>query len=390
VPDGIKLMRRNASVASRRVFQRGGGDYYEYRDTAMSRVAMIRPEWIKMLHSVDDVDPDNPTVRWNNGHFLFQFTYFVGEVNYYYGWQGQRFCEPMNTGDSVFGMPFARHSFASRNSEDPGLILALTYGGRLVGDAQHELGVLGNEAAGRFVLPLDGEAAAHGALLRSHLRHASYTAAHLAAAAGLDRDHLDELLEGRRTPDAATLRSLADALRVSPRELVPTLPDTDNGVVVVKHDAAPWWLLPEDGAPSYRLRRLAGSRVTPFSKSLEVEVLADGDTATLEVGLHQYGYNPGRVPVDLAWEHGGETFRARVEPEDSFYVKPWVRHRFSAPQPSAPGSSGDPVPKLLLLRVGGKVVGDVALEASLVGGESLNRVVSETMCWYDAGAAVKP
>jgi len=37
---------------------------------------------------------------------------------------------------------------------------------------------------------------------------------------------------------------------------------------------------------------------------------------------------------------------------------------------------------MLILRVGGKIVGDTLLEASIVGKESLSRVVAETMCWY--------
>jgi hypothetical protein len=36
-----------------------------------------------------------------------------------------------------------------------------------------------------------------------------------------------------------------------------------------------------------------------------------------------------------------------------------------------------------LLRVGGKIAGDAALEASVIGRESLSRVVAETRCWYE-------
>src|SRR6185437_12986766 len=39
-PDGVILMREEDSAATTRVLQRGGKNYYEYRDTAMSRTAM--------------------------------------------------------------------------------------------------------------------------------------------------------------------------------------------------------------------------------------------------------------------------------------------------------------------------------------------------------------
>ena len=37
--------------------QRKGRDYYEYRDTAMSRNAPFRPEWIRVLQIVDNNNP---------------------------------------------------------------------------------------------------------------------------------------------------------------------------------------------------------------------------------------------------------------------------------------------------------------------------------------------
>ena len=84
-------------------------------------------------------------MEWNEGHLLYQFTYFVGPVNYYYLWDDVAHFQPMNTGDSVWGVPFAPHSFTTRTPG--GYILALTYGGDLVGDAQRELSVLGPRAA---------------------------------------------------------------------------------------------------------------------------------------------------------------------------------------------------------------------------------------------------
>ena len=83
-PQGIKIMRSEESKQSSRIMERAGHPYYEYRDTAMSKTAPFRPEWIMELCSVDDNDPRNKLVQWNNGHFLHQFTYFIGEVNFYY------------------------------------------------------------------------------------------------------------------------------------------------------------------------------------------------------------------------------------------------------------------------------------------------------------------
>ena len=127
-PDGIKLMSAGDSEKSKRIMERAGKPYYEYRDTAMSKVAPFRPEWIMELCNVENNDPENELVQWNNGHFLHQFTYFIGNVNFYYKDEnGTKQTAVMNTGDSMYITPFVPHSFATRQgSGSNGLILALT------------------------------------------------------------------------------------------------------------------------------------------------------------------------------------------------------------------------------------------------------------------------
>lgn len=117
--NGVLCTSAEASEASKRVLTRPNRDgdeeeYYEYRDTAMSRLAPFRPEWIQMLRVVHDDDPDNPDVVYNKGHLLLQLTFFVGPVNFYYSKHGTKVCEPMNTGDSNWIAPFVPHSFCQK------------------------------------------------------------------------------------------------------------------------------------------------------------------------------------------------------------------------------------------------------------------------------------
>ena len=62
---GVRLMTAAMSRKSSRVFKRPDKDgalteYYEYRDTAMSRGAPFKPEWILELRSVEDANPYKP------------------------------------------------------------------------------------------------------------------------------------------------------------------------------------------------------------------------------------------------------------------------------------------------------------------------------------------
>lgn len=86
----------------------------------MSRLGPFRPEWIKELRHVEDNDPHNPDVQFNNGHLMMQTTLFVGPVNFYYeGSDGTKRTAEMNTGDSNFISSFVPHSFASRDPVSP-------------------------------------------------------------------------------------------------------------------------------------------------------------------------------------------------------------------------------------------------------------------------------
>jgi hypothetical protein len=85
--NGIKIMKRYESELSNRIFNRKNKNnilkpYYEYRDTAMSRLSPFKPEWIRELRVVEDSNPDNSDVIYNNGHFLHQITFFIGPVNF--------------------------------------------------------------------------------------------------------------------------------------------------------------------------------------------------------------------------------------------------------------------------------------------------------------------
>lgn len=153
--NGIKIFDFQTSKNSARIFNRTvkSGDsiaYYEYRDTAMSKLGPFKPEWIKELSIVNDSDPENDNVVYNNGHFLHQLTFFIGKVNFYWMEGDKKFCKEMNTGDSNYISPFFPHSFASRDANDKGIIIAVTFGGN-VRRAQKELYWLGRNRVDRYV-----------------------------------------------------------------------------------------------------------------------------------------------------------------------------------------------------------------------------------------------
>ena len=369
-PQGIKIMRSEESKQSSRIMERAGYSYYEYRDTAMSKTAPFRPEWIMELCFVDDDDPKNKLVQWNNGHFLHQFTYFIGEVNFYYiDSDGGKKVAVMNTGDSMYITPFVPHSFASRNDENPGLILALTYGSKITGDTQQELSTLSNLGQ-EFALDFSTTEKAASALIKYFREIASLSFDEISKRTDIPADKIVEFESGKITPSNMDLQNLAKALTVNLRDLLPN-DKTENKVIVKHHDEGKKWFYPSQTS-AYEFVELANTTTLPFSKSLEIKINnTDSKELDLRTGLHQYVYNICNNTITINWALDGQSFSEKIHPNDSLYIKPFIEHNFRGEG------------KLLVLRIGGKIVGDSQRELSFVGKENTKRAISETMQWFN-------
>ena len=375
-PTGIKIMRATESAQTSRVMERAGKPYYEYRDTAASSISQFRPEWIKELCVVNDNNPDNSEVQWNNGHFMHQFTYFVGPVNFYYrGEDGQKKVAVMNTGDSMYITPFVPHTFATRKNDagENGLILALTYGNKLAGETQQELSALGTDLASEYPLDFSTSQKASAYLLRFHREAASMDLQELSRRTRLPAGLLQDF-ETVLRPNEKMLQLIAEALNVDTRELLP--PNKIGGKVIVNpYQLSPRWNYPYTN-PSYNLVELAGTHHLPHSKALEMNLLknegSDHESLDLKVGLHQYVYNVGKTAVNVNWNLDGQMYHDFLQPDDSLYLKPFVSHNFR-------GKEG----KLLILRIGGRAAGEAQRELSLIGKENTARAVRELIPWFN-------
>ena len=368
---GVKLMRREESEKSSRIMNRAGKPYYEYRDTAMSSVGPFRPEWIEELCIVEDNDPNNPDVQWNNGHFMHQFTYFIGNVNFYYiGQDGEKKIAIMNTGDSNYITPFTPHSFATRRgAKTNGLILALTYGNNLTGDIQQELSVLGIESGSEFATDFSTKEKATQSLLKIHMENATIDIEELSKRTGIHVERLDSFLIKGTIPIASEFVEIAKSLNINVRDLLPPDKITEK-VIVHYHQKARNWGYPESNA--YNITELASTPSLPFSKAIEIDVLKEDDNNfDLKVGLHQYGYNVGNSEFKLSWKINDSVHSEIIRPNDSFYIKPFVSHSFRGKG------------KALILRIGGKVSGDPQRELSIIGKKNTHRAINETMQWFN-------
>ncbi len=371
--DGVKIMRFEQSANSSRVMDRGGSPFYKYRDTAMSSVSLFRPEWIEELCYVDDNDPENSKAQWNNGHFMHQFTYFIGDVNYYYkDGDNNKKVFVTKTGDSVYGTPFRPHTFTTRTgAEKNGLILALTYGNKIAADTQQELSAIGPELGIQYHLDFTTREKAFSSLLKFNIDAASITNNELSKRTGIDESKIEEYLTANTfVPDYTIIQKLAKALSVNTHDLLP--PDIiEERVIPKKYQDSERWFYPND-SKAYEMVELSQSRNLPFSKALEIHVRENSnDSLDLKVGLHQWVYNIGQTSIRFNWKIGEKTHQEEIHPNDSIYIKPFVEH-------SMRGSG-----KLVVLRIGGRMSGDAQREFSNLSKGDADRAINETQMWFD-------
>jgi hypothetical protein len=374
--NGVRLMDARASAASARVFDRLNRDgslspYYEYRDTAMSRGAPFKPEWILELRRVSDTDPKNPDVAYNKGHLMHQATFFVGPVNFYWETGGRYYCAEMNTGDSNYITPFVPHSFASRDPSRHALIIAVTYG-TMLREALGDLARIGSENAVSLSGDLRDPPSARQALLARHLAAESLSPEDFALRLmpyGTGNSRTDRLLLGDE-PTTEEIAAMAAALnvRVTDLSVTPFGPGDDVLIRRAAETQARAW--PDNNRPTYRLRELVRSRHQPQLKGFSIEILSES-APELRHGLHQYAYNFGDRAVRLRWNDGCS---AILGPGDSAYFRPMVSHAFERV-----GSDG--MGNLLVVRVPGSLT-DVTLSEFASLGPGRRRAIQETERWY--------
>ena len=370
-PTGVKLMSAEESKMSSRIMNRSGKPYYEYRDTVMSSVAPFRPEWIMELCQVEDNNSENTDAKWNNGHFMHQFTYFIGDVNFYYlDENDKKQVSIMKTGDSMYISPFVPHTFTSRNKQSNGLILALTYGNKLTGDVKQELSGLSIEAGSQFSLDFSTKEKSSASLLKFHREILSLPINEVSIRTKIPTDTIIDLENAKRLPTQDEIILLARSYNVNSRELMAD-DKIEKKVVVKPYNECKKWYYPEN-SKIYEFVELTSTPSLPFSKAFEINVQnSDSLDYDFKVGLHQFIYNVGENELLLNWEFTGKKYTKLIQSGDSIYIKPFIKHNFRG--------NG----KLVVLRIGGRIPGDSQRELSLIGRRNTKRAINETMQWFD-------
>lgn len=364
--NGYKIFKSSDSKKTQRVMFRGGKKYYSYRDTVMSKLSPFRPEWIQQLTVVDNNDPENQSVKFNNGHFLHQFTYFVGPVNFYYIEDGVKKVAVMNTGDSMYISPYVPHTFTTRKNEENllGHILALTYSDKVNSDSLNELVAVGFDLTNKLRMDISNELEAFKSSLVKHFKNSSLSEEKFKQLCGLN---YDKLIKANFLPDFEILKKISSTLSIGVNELLPNVKDYQ--VKIQKYEDSESWFYPSKKNKIFKFVQLTNLSQLPMSKGLELTVLNEEDNLIdFEVSSHQYFYNIGKETGEIFINN---KYKEKFEPGDSIYLKPGVKHRFSKKS------------KILIFRIGGRISGESLNEISMLSDRNFKRLMDDNIPWFN-------
>lgn len=379
--DGVIVVTGETSALTARIFDRANHNgaltpYYEYRDTAMSRLAPYRPEWIRELRYVTNSDPYNSDVAFNNGHILHQLTFFVGHVNFYWKVGEKKHSRVMNTGDSALITPFVPHSFTTR-SLDPkkqGLIIAVTYRGN-VNRASEDLSRLTIEDMNRLSGNLRNSVSAFTARVERALHSESLSVEDLEGrltGLGMSESQAKELVQLSHVPNEDGIRALSRALNVNVSDLWVYPMESADEVTITRFSKTSSRSFPSKTLALCQISELARSKLQPNQRSFDIELTGVKKT-NLMTGfkhhLHEYLFNYGDLPIELLWGSGNKT---QLPPAGSAYISPLTEHWLQGPKNA----------RVLMVRVAGNLTNEMFNEFSSFAEVGKERAVMETKRWF--------
>ncbi|MEE9452442.1 MAG: hypothetical protein V3V61_06795 [Gammaproteobacteria bacterium] len=376
--NGVKIFTLEQSRVSARVFDRKDHQarytpYYEYCDTATSALSAYRPEWIKQLRVVEDNDPYNLDVAYNNGHLMHQVTFFVGPVNFYYMHDGKKVCEVMNTGDSNYITPFCPHSFTTRNSDEEAYIIAVTFGAN-VKRAIEELYHLGASRSGKYIIDTCDPAQGVQDLLDYHLNNARKNRHTLQE--WMDQAEIKiNVLDRQYQLDEEAIKVIAEMLNLNITDFMFSVASSEDEVIIKKTVSSEAYVYPAPSDPKYKIWPLAGTKKLPLVRASRIEILQQecAFSPDFSLGLHTYLFNYGDYPCGFVWKYNDEIHTVILNPGDSIYVQPFVEHLFY--------KVSTEVPQIFSVGIPGAISFEVQKELSNL--KDINRTVFETQCWFN-------
>ena len=329
---GIKFCSRIESDNSSRILSRINkknefSEYYEYKDTAKSKLSYFYPEWIAQLRHVENNNPLNKDVVYNHGHFLHQLNLFVGPVNYYYEINNKKYCVEMNTGDTSYISPFVKHTFASRDPSQKAYIIAVTNGG-YVKHSLKEFNKFGLDFLNNSVLPVTSQPDLIKSIIQTALKNELLSIDEVNKR--LKDKQSNKIIEDFYNLQKVTLNEifiLAEILNINPGDLIQGNFSSKEEVVDKKFNKDSYYYFPCEKKQSYKIYRTAQTNKISNLKGFLIQSLTKivNDISYFDFSLNIYLINYGNEDIFLHWIFNKKKYSMIIKKDESVYIQPNIK-----------------------------------------------------------------
>ena len=225
------------------------------------------------------------------------------------------------------------------------------------------MSAIGHDLVKKYKINTSSEYKSFYENLKYHLRASSISMETL-----LEKTKFKINKNGSKIPDFNKLEKIANFLNINLRDLIP--PIKSKSVKIKKFNKNRSWFYPSKRNKTYEFFELTNLPELPMSKAYEFHVRTNRNhNDWLEVPCHQYIFNIGEAKCKINIK---KNFYEILEPGDSIFLKPNLSHKFL-------GRS-----KLLILRIGGKISGDVLYQMSMISDYNIKRLVDDNLPWFNS------
>ena len=267
----------------------------------------------------------------------------------------------MDTGDSMYITPYTPHSFATRDKNKKSYIIAITFEDKIYSEIQNELLNIDEKKIGKFLINKTSKKKIVADLISKHQKNLSISLDELKKRTKIK--NIKDIVKGKKIGDVNKLKKVADSFNLNLKELMPV--ENTKKIIIVKKNSAKNWNFPSNRKIFFSIKELASIKDVPTAKSIELNVL-NKNKYKFSISSHQYIYvlsKSGSIVVNNQ--------PISLKKEETLYLKPFTDHYY----PSKNNS-------FLILRVEGKISGDVQMQISNFDYNNLKRARIESSQWF--------
>jgi len=187
--------------------------------------------------------------------------------------------------------------------------------------------------------------------------------------------NIKEIFDTSRKITSSEYEKIADALNVEVSDIMFPEYKSNEECIIKKASENKPHAFPNNEKVLYNIHTLARTSKMPLLRNSIVDIICKKPDLSfcLQLSLHVYMINFSDYPADLMWEYEGKIYSKTINPNDSIYLKPFIKFAF--------GNSSDGLARMLVVGTSSTINYSAQKELSTI--LEPHRVINQMDSWYE-------